>query len=142
MAASHDDSKALITGFRLSHQSLVDSIAQIQLSLRSYSQAKPKLREFYSNLHNHFARQDQKFYDRLALYYADDRPATKMLDFLTHDLKDLKVKYLVFSDQHTGEMGPGHPRRFPLEFTEFASQILARIKIEDEYLLPLVEKLR
>jgi hypothetical protein len=138
---ANDDPKALITGFRLSHQMLTDSISQIQLSLRSYSQAKPKLRELYSNLHNHFSRQDQKLYERLSIFYAEDRPTTKMLEFLAHDLKDFKIKYLVFSDQHTGEMGGGHPRSFPAEFIEFANSILARIKIEEDYLFPLLEKL-
>ena len=140
MVKSPEDTKALMIGFRLSHQALTDSIAQIQLSLRSYGQAKPKLREFYSNLQSHFARQDQKLYDRLSSYYVGDRPTIKMLEFLTHDLRDLKVKYLIFSDQHTGEMGPGHPRSFPVEFTEFANHILARIKVEEDYLFPLLEK--
>ena len=136
-----DDVKRLITGFKLSHQLLTDSIAQIQLSLRSYAQAKPKLREFYDNLHNHFSRQDQKLYERLSLRYVDERPTIKMLEFLIHDLKDLKVKYLVFYDQHSAEMAGGHPRSFPVDFNEFADNVLARIKIEEDYLLPLLEKL-
>ena len=136
-----DDPKALITGFRLSHDMLTDSISQLQLSLRSYAQDKPKLRELYDNLHNHFARQDQKFYERLSLFFVEDRPTVKMLEFLTHDLKDLKIKYLVFYDHHSGEMGVGHPRSFPLEFNEFSAHILARIKIEEEYLFPLIAKL-
>src|SRR6185436_18756957 len=107
MAKIHDDPKALVTGFRISHQMLIDTISQIQLSLRSYHQLKPKLRELYGNLHNHFSRQDPKFYEQLLAHYATDRTAVKMLEFLTHDLKDIKVKYLIFSDQHTGEMGGG-----------------------------------
>ena len=97
MVNTDDELKTLIVGLRLSHQMLTDSITQIQLSLRSYPQAKSKLRELYNSLHNHFSRQDQKLYDRLSLYYMDDRPTIKKLEFLTHDLKDLKVKYLIFS---------------------------------------------
>ena len=141
MENTDDQPRNLITGFRLSHEILTDSISQIHQSLRSYNQAKPKLRDLYNNLHNHFARQDPKFYERLVLHYIDDRPATKMLEFLTHDLKDFKIKYLVFYDQHTGEMGGGHPRSFPMEFNEFSASILARVKIEEEYLFPLIEKL-
>jgi|SRR3989338_6923642 len=141
MENAADQPKNLITGFRINHEILTDSISQIQLSLRSYNQAKPKLRELYNNLHNHFARQDPKFYERLALHYIEDRPATKMLEFLMHDLKDFKVRYLIFYDQHSGEMGAGHPRSFSFEFNEFANSILARIKIEVDYLFPLLEKL-
>lgn len=141
MVNTADNPKALISGFRLSHEMLADSISQIHLSLRSYAQAKPKLRELYNNLYNHFGRQDSKLYESLSLLFVDDRPALKMLEFLTHDLKDLKIKHLIFYDQHSGEMGAGHPKSFPVEFSEFASQILARVKIEEEYLFPLIAKL-
>lgn len=136
-----DDPKTLITGIKLSHQMLIDSIAQIQLSLRSYNQAKPKLRDFYKNLQNHFSRQDAALYDRLSLYFIADRQATKMLEFLILDLKEIKIKYLVFYDLHSGEALGGHPRTFPLDFTEFANSILSRIKMEEDYFFPLVEKL-
>ena len=139
---NNDESpKSLIDGFKLSHQMLTDCISQVQLVTRSYPLAKQKLKELYSNLLNHFTRQDHRLYDRLSLFYIDDRQATKMLEFLTHDLKDLKIRYLVFFDLHPGEMTGGHPRTFPLDFNEFAKSILARIKMEEDYLFPLLEKL-
>jgi hypothetical protein len=136
-----DDPKTIIQGLKVSHQMLVESILQIQLSLRAYNQAKPKLRDLYKTLQNHFGREDAGFYDRLSLYYADDRQSTKMLEFLVHDLKDLKIRYLVFYDLHSAEMSGGHPRTFPLDFTEFSQSILSRIKMEEDYLFPLLEKM-
>ena len=89
----------------------------------------------------HLARQDKTMMDRLVEFYRDDRAASKMLEFLIHDLKDLKVKYLVFYDLHSAELTGGRPRSFPLDFTEFAKGILSRITIEEDYLFPLLEKL-
>ena len=141
MINTDDAPKILITRLKLSHQMLTDLISQIQLLLRSYNQAKPKLRELYKNLQDHFGIQDTKFYERLSLHFVDDRESAKMLEFLLHDLKDFKIKYLVFYDQHPAEMIGGHPRMFPLEFTEFAKNILSRITMEEDYLFSLLEKL-
>ena len=141
MIDTRDDAKTLITGLKVSHQMLIEAISQIQLCLRSYAQTKPKLRDFYNVLLNHFSCQDHKFYDRLALHYVDDRQSTKMLEFIIHDFKDLKVRYLVFYDLHSAEMTGGHPRSFPIDFTEFSTHVLGRIKVEEDYLFPLLEKL-
>ncbi len=133
--------KNLMAGFRTSHQGLVNNIDQIQLNLRDYLRVKPHLRELHANLLIHFNRQNKDLFDRLATLYEDDRQASKMLEFLLHDLKDLKVKYLVFYDQHSGELADTHSRNFPKNFMEFAGAILSRVKIEEEYMFPLLEKL-
>lgn len=131
----------MVKSLKVSHQMLAESVSQIQSASRSYSQAKPLLRDFYEKLLNHFSRQGGTFYESLFQFYQDDRPSGKMLEFLLHDLKDLKVRYLVFYELHAAEMTGGHPKTFSLDFAEFSGAILARIRMEEDYLLPLLEKI-
>jgi predicted flavoprotein YhiN len=126
---------------KLGHQALVDAIDSIQPFLRSYPQAKPRLREFQQRLLTFFSKQDDIFFHALYQFYKNDRSATKMIDFLVHDLKDLKVQFLIFFEKHSGEALDQHVHTFPKDFMDFAAQILAHIKIEEERLLPLLMKM-
>ena len=133
-------SKSVIEGFKFRHQSIVDSIDQIMPLTRSYIIAKPKIREMNERLISHLSHQDGEFFGRLRTYYQNDREVVKLVEFLMHDLKDMKVKYLIFFEKYTGEMDDIGSRNFPLRFTEFSRDVIARIKIEEEYLFPLIEK--
>ena len=131
----------LTENFKTGHQSIVDILDRTQGVVRSYSVAKPNIREMSKILLAHFGRQDKEFFDKLHSFYQSDRQATKMIESLIHDLKDTKVKYLVFFDKYSGEMGDIGSNNFPRDFIAFAHDILGRIKIEEDYLLPLIEKL-
>lgn len=133
--------KNLMAGFKTSHQALVNSVDQIQLNMRDYLRVKPHLRELHANLLAHFSRQNHVLFEQLNALNKDDRQASKMLEFLELDLRDLKIRYLVFYDQHSGELADSHGRNFTKNFTEFAGAILGRVKIEEEYMFPLLEKL-
>lgn len=135
------NSEELLTSLRTSHQEIVDSIDQIQPLLRSYSPAKARIREMHKRVLDHFGRQTGKLFDELRAFYKADREALKLIEFLIHDLKDVKIKYLVFADEHSGELSDVKARSFPKDFSGFSSAILGRIKIEEEYLFPLLEKL-
>ncbi|OGX24539.1 MAG: hypothetical protein A3D10_08280 [Omnitrophica WOR_2 bacterium RIFCSPHIGHO2_02_FULL_48_11] len=108
---------------------------------RSYNQAKPILRGLHEQLLNYFARQDQKILDQLYSFYIDDRSSYKLVEFLEHDLKDIKIKLLIFYDKHTGEVADMNARSFPLDFQKFLQEIINRMNVEEEYLFPLLEKL-
>ena len=67
--------------------------------------------------------------------------ALKMLEFLSHDLKDIKVKFLLFSDRHSGEVLDLSARSFPKDLQDFMKEIIDRFNAEEEYLFPLIAKL-
>ena len=130
----------LIFRFRAGQRAIRMILSQIQLVARSYPRAKPMLREFSEVLLTHWRLQNDDLWDRLSVFFVDDREKTKMLEFLTHNLKDLKIRYMVFFDQYTGEWGDVGSKNFVKDFTSFSEEILARIKIEEEYLFPLLDR--
>lgn len=131
----------LIESFRNAHTTLLSSIDQVQMASRSYSLAKPSLRTLNAKVIAHLGRQDNQFTDKLLAFYAGDREASKMLEFLVHDLKDIKIKFLVFYDKHSGELADTNARSFPKDLAEFIDELINRIKMEEEYLFPLLKKL-
>ena len=127
--------------FKVAHQSILTTIDQINQNIRSYLKAKPFIRELQTKLLAHFEQQNDSLYDSLIKFYDHDRPSMKTIEFLRYDLKDIKVKLLVFFDRHSGEMGDVHGKSFPKDFSEFSENILGRIKIEEDFLLPLFKKM-
>jgi len=134
-------SKVLVESFRSAHRSIILSIDDIQISLRNYNQAMPKLQTFGSLLLAHFGRQNTETYERIRRCVEGNREGLKMMDFLEHDLKDIKIKYLLFAEKHSGDPGNVNERNFIRDFREFSSDVINRIKIEEDYLLPLIERL-
>ncbi|MDD3375565.1 MAG: hypothetical protein PHY73_07595 [Candidatus Omnitrophica bacterium] len=126
---------------KVGHQAIVCAIDQTQGFLRSYREARPRIRSLGEQLATFFSRQDKRMFDQLYAFYAGDRLSTKMIDFLAHDLKDIKVKYLTFFDKHSGEVFDTSASSFPKDFMDFSGQIIGRLKIEEEYLFPLLEKM-
>ena len=130
-----------ISRFKMRHQTIVDLLDQIQVLSRSYFQAKPKIRELRERLLAHLSHKDDEFFDHIRLSYKGDRHSVKLIEFLAHDLKDIKIKYLVFFEQYSGELADIGSRNFPGELIRFSREVLGRIKIEEEYLFPLLQKL-
>lgn len=126
---------------RIGHQEILEAIDAVEPFLRSYHQAKPCLRRLYQSMENFLGRQDKAMFDALYQFFEHDRPSKKMIDFLAHDLKDMKVQYLIFADKHPGDMSDYQRHTFPRDFSEFSARIIARLKIEQEYLFPLFEKM-
>ncbi len=131
----------VISRFRLHHQAIIDAINQVMMNSRSYMDVKPNLRSFREALLNHYSQQNEELWNWLESSYLSDREASKMIDFLMHDLKEAKVKFLIFFDKYSGEMGDMGSRSFPKEFSDFSKEIQTRLQIEEEYLFPLLEKL-
>jgi len=131
----------LVSNFKSGHRDLLLAINEVQESLRSYPKAKPRLRDFHEILVSHFGRQDEALYDRLHLSFIGDRSKEKIIEFLSHDLKEVKIKCLLFYDQHSGELADNNYRNFARDFQQFLDSVVARVKVEEEYLFPLLEKL-
>lgn len=134
-------SRQLVENFSSAHATILNSIDQILLVSRSYSQVKPHLRALHEKVLAHLGRQDKVLIAKLTEAAGDNREAAKMLEFLVFDLKNIKIKYLIFYDNHSGEMADINARTFPKDFQEFSDELITRIKMEEEYLFPLLKKL-
>ena len=129
----------LIKQFKLAHQSILVTIDQINPIIRSYRQAKPFIRDLQAKLLAHFERQNNSLFKPIEEFYADHRPSAKMIEFLRYDLKDIKIKLLIFFDRHSGEIDDICSRSFPKDFTEFSQAVIGRMKVEEDFLLPLLK---
>ncbi len=132
-------SAATLARFKVAHQSIVDMLDQVQVLSRNYFQAKAKLRDLSERLLAYFGKQDKEFFDQLKVFHKSDRHATKMIEFLLHELKDIKIKYLIFFEKYSAEMSDGGSKSFPRDLTQFINDLLVHLKVEEEYLLPLVK---
>ena len=133
-------SSDVIVQLKLSHGAILNCIDQIQPLLRSYPQAKLKLREFQNQILLHFERQNTILCNELIAFYASDRQIGKIIEFLIHDLKEVKIKTLLFFDDHPGDMADIRPKNFIRDFTDFSHIIFVRINMEREHLFPIIEK--
>lgn len=131
----------IIRNLSLSHGALLESLNEVQPLARSYREAKPKLRELYRRLILFFGSEDGAFFEKLYAFYNEDRSSTKMIDFLKQDLSQIKISFLAFFDAHSVETVDAHARSFPRDLADFAGQILGRIRIEEEHLFPLLQKM-
>ncbi|HOW36145.1 MAG TPA: hemerythrin domain-containing protein [Candidatus Omnitrophota bacterium] len=134
-------SQALIERLKVSHQAIVDSIDRIQPLARNYMAAKPRVCEMRERLLAHFGGQDKELFERLSSFYQNDRQSIKMIEFLIHDLKEVKIRFLIFFEKYTGELADRGSKDFPLDFIQLSKDMLSRIKVEEDYLLPLLDKL-
>ena len=134
-------SHQLVENFRSAHTTILTSIDQILMVCRSYPQVKPLLRALHEKVLSHLGRQDKEMMDKLTNAFGDNRETAKLLEFLTHNLKEIKINFLIFYDNHSGEMADVNARSFPKDFQGFADQIITRIKLEEEYLFPLLKDL-
>ena len=131
----------VIRKIKTAHRSILETIDQLQINLRNYHQAKPMIRELHLKLMAHFGQQDHSLFVPLKDYYSKERTSVKMIEFLEFDLREIKVRLLVFYDQHSGELGDTNASSFPRDFADFSGLILGRISMEEKYLIPLLEKL-
>jgi hypothetical protein len=134
-------SRDRLSEFKLNQQIVVDAINNLMPYLRSYREAKPLLRALREALEVFLGRFDKQFFDQLYHFYDDDRQAFKMIDFLVHDTKDIKIAFLMFFDKHATDHWMQKNPSFPKDFMDFSGRILARIKIEEDYLFPLIKKM-
>ena len=134
-------SRQLVENFRSAHATILSSIDQILMVCRSYAQAKPHLRALHQKVLAHLGRQDKELMDKLTVAFGDNRETAKLLEFLEHNLKDAKIKFLIFCDNHSGELADVNARSFPKDFQEFSEELITRIKMEEEYLFPLLMEL-
>ncbi|MFH1359446.1 MAG: hemerythrin domain-containing protein [Candidatus Omnitrophota bacterium] len=130
-------SEELIARYKTVHQAIVNNLDQVQVLSRSYAQAKPWIRALRERLLAHLSKQDDDFFDDLRKVHQYDLHALKMIEFLSKDVRNTKVKYLIFFEKYSGEMGDFGSKAFPKDLMTFSDDIIGRLRIEEEYMLPL-----
>lgn len=130
----------LIVTLPQGHQALKECIVAVQANVRSYGEVRPALRALEDVLMRHLGRQDQSLFKELEDFFCENHHDLKMIEFLLHDLKDMKIKLLAFFDEYSGAQPIQEARSLPKEFNQFKEDILNRIRVEEEYFLPLLVK--
>ena len=131
----------LVKKFRKAHDGIVTLIDQIQQVVRFYPKARGKIGELDKVVTLHLTMQDEKLYATLAHHYEAQRDKIKTIEFLVHNLKEIKIKHLMFCDRYQQGVGEIVQRTFPKDFTEYVQELVTRLDLEEEYLFPLIEDL-
>ena len=129
----------VLQSIEINHQGLLGVISQIRPIARNYLQARQFLPSFQAKLLEHFKIQNSAFFDQLVGRVAADPKQVKMVEFLSVNLKDLKIKTLIFFDEHSGNMMDVKPKNFISDFAGFSDDVLFRINAEREYLIPMLK---
>ena len=129
----------LIKSFKTGHQAILGSLSEVQLVARSYLQARKKICELEERLFVHWGRQNDIFFKQISDSAGEDRETAKIIEFLIHDLKDVKITYLEFADKYSGSGGDVIGRTFAKDFQKITDTIVTRIQAEEEYLFFVIE---
>jgi hypothetical protein len=127
--------------FHNRHQSIINALKKIEESMHSFTHAKACIHELQTHLLQHYMFQDDLFFEQLTLFFSQDDHTIKLLEFIKIDLHDKKVKTLTFFDKHSFDGFHIYPGKFMRDFDEFAKYTMERVRLEQERLLPLLEKL-
>lgn len=130
----------LLVQMRLNHLAIVDTMDLIRQNARSYKTAKPLIRVLYKQLTEYFDHQNNVPYDRLVVFFKDDRSSLKMLEFLDYELKNFKVMFLEFFSKYLQDLGDRRSGILTTDFSEFSILIQSRIEQDEKYLSPFVNK--
>ena len=131
----------LATKLKLSHESLLKVMDEIKSVVRNYGQVKPRLADLYDFLLKHFSLQGKPLYESMERFSAKDHAQAKMLEFLQQNLVEIKVRALTFMDAHPATATDIHAGNFISDFNQISVEILARIRSEQQYLIPMISRL-
>ena len=125
-----------------SQQLILETIDEIQPHLRTPSSAKNKIQELFIYVSKHLNCQDNAFINEVKKLEPFQGVSKNMVDFLVQDLKDLKVRLFVFSQQYLQQQSAGHKKEpnFARDFKELMNDVVARFYVEKNYLLPLLNR--
>jgi len=143
-----DDENNFIMKFRSGHQDIINNLedlkeetSSVNLSKKSYGKVKGEIHIFQQTLLSHFEKQNTEFFQKLELFFQNEKQEFKMIEFLKKDLNEMKVEVFTFFEKHPCDMGDINPGSFSRDFSQLAHNLVVRIKIEEEYLFSLLEKL-
>ena len=131
---------SLISELKAGHELILGLLPQVQAVAHNYILAKPLLRQLSDVLLNHFEKQNRYLVSFLQEIMASHDENSALAHFLFQDLKEIKIKVWFFIDEHPSDMGDIYPKNFLADFKDLFLSLVARIKTEQEQLMPLIEK--
>jgi len=124
--------------FRFAHASIVTKVDQIRQCGRSYEDAKPFLFEMYEILLDYINLQTAPVFQQLEKQNSGNRENLKILEFLAHDITELRIEVLEFYERFSHPDSLLRMRAFAMEFLQFSNRVLERLELEEEHFLPLL----
>lgn len=117
----------MLDQLKFGHTALADQLGRVQASVQTRGKMRNEIQLLENYLLKHISLQDKNFYNGLRQNYESERERLKIVEFLDKDLTELKVKTLTFLEEQ-----PKNPE-------EFFRTVIGRIKVEQEYLFPLIK---
>ena len=130
----------LLKKLKFGHQVILQTFNRVRVNIRTTDILKPTIQQLQEIVLIHLAKQNDEMFEKLNACFQEDRQQIKMLEFLSVDLKDIKVKALTFFDRYGPDARQAVWRLPPQELSGFEKDMMARIKSEEEYLFPLLEQ--
>ncbi len=138
----------LIKKLKSGHQDILNGLEDIEKGVRegnltkgSYAKVKAKARVFQNKLLSYLGKQNFEFFQELELFFQGEHQELKMIEFLKKDLNDTKVQVITFFELHPCDMGDVNPGNFSKDFFRLGRDLIVRIKVEEDYLFSLLERL-
>ena len=131
----------VVESFLLRQENVLHTLEQLQSVRNNYREARKISGECREKLFYYLRMQDEKFYKSLEDFYGENRPALKMIEFLTVDLKEVKVKTFNFFVKYGVDNPLEQGRNFARDLRVYRQEILQRFRAEESYLLPLLKRM-
>lgn len=110
------------------HEMILDQV----LKCRSDRKLQENLQQFKileDIVITHLSNQTPRLYQALGEHLQNEKSRLKILEYLVFDLKDLKIKLLNFMDAPAAK------------YSEFKNDLITRVTIEQERMIPLIESI-
>ncbi len=130
-----------IEQFRQRRDIVNHSLLQLALLRSDYRLARQKTGDCREIIYGYLKRQDEQFYSSLSDFYKENRPALKIIEFLTQDLKELKVQTFGFFEKYGVANPLEQGRNFAKDLREYMKFIENRLRLEEDYLVPLLKRM-
>lgn len=134
-------SKDLVELFHRREEMIVRSLLRLQALRHNYRAARLLTGECREMIYSYLKRQDEQFYATMTEFYRENRSALKMIEFLTVDIKELRVATFAFFEQYGVANPLEQGRNFARDLRGYKQIVLERFRVETDYLLPLLKRM-
>jgi hypothetical protein len=134
-------SRDLIEAFHRREEMIMRSLLRLQALRHNYRAARLLTGECREMMYSYLKRQDDQFYAQMSQFYHDNRPALKMIEFLTVDIKELRVATFAFFEQYGVANPLEQGRNFIRDLRGYKQVVLERFRVERDYLMPLLVRM-
>ncbi|MCB9757754.1 MAG: hypothetical protein H6753_04930 [Candidatus Omnitrophica bacterium] len=134
-------SEDLLETFHHREEAILHSLLRLQALRHNYRAARLLTGETREMIYSYLKRQDDHFYTMMTEFYRDNRSALKMIEFLTVDIKEVRVATFAFFEQYGVANPLEQGRNFARDLRQYKELMINRFRIERDYLLPLLKRI-